>query len=65
MNPGDTITTKTRAVQFDPNLNYYNPNLFIVSHKHTPCLNDVKKLKQPIHFEAYLNMPPSAKARYP
>ncbi len=57
MNPGDTITTQTRAVQFDRALNYYNPNLYIVSHKHTPCLNDVKRQKRPLHLEAYLNQP--------
>jgi len=64
MNPSDTITTQTRQVQFDSNLNYFNPNLLIVSHKHTPCILDVKKQKRPAHLEAYLNMA-KPKDQYP
>jgi hypothetical protein len=42
-------------VQFDKKLNYYNPNLYIVTHKDAPALKDIKKQKRMINLEAYLN----------
>jgi len=35
-------------------LNYYNPNLYIVTHKDAPALKDIKKQKR-LNLEAYLN----------
>ena len=51
----DSIIQTTTLVQFDSKLNYYNPNLYIVTHKTAPALNDVKKSKRMQNLTAYLN----------
>ena len=43
MKVADSLIQTTQLVQFDKKLNYYNPNLFIVTHKDAPALKDIKK----------------------
>lgn len=51
----DSLIQTTQLVQFDKKLNYYNPNLYIVTHKDAPALKDIKKQKRMVNLEAYLN----------
>ena len=51
----DSIIQTTQLVQFDAKLNYYNPNLYIVTHKTVPSLRDIKKTKRMQNLTAYLN----------
>ena len=51
----DSNIQTTQLVQFDAKLNYYNPNLYIITHKTGPSLRDVKKSKRMQNLTAYLN----------
>lgn len=55
MKVADSLIQTTQLVQFDRKLNYYNPNLYIVTHKNAPALKDIKKQKRMVNLEAYLN----------
>ena len=55
MKVADSLIQTTQLVQFDKKLNYYNPNLYIITHKDAPALKDVKKQKRMVNLEAYLN----------
>jgi len=55
MKVADSLIQTTQLVQFDKKLNYYNPNLYIITHKDAPALKDIKKQKRMVNLEAYLN----------
>jgi len=55
MKVADSLIQTTQLVQFDKKLNYFNPNLYIVTHKDAPALKDIKKQKRMVNLEAYLN----------
>lgn len=57
MKVSDSNIQSTQLHCWDPKLNYYNPHLFIVTHKDHPNVIDVRAEKKPCHLEEYLNMP--------